>query len=96
MVPSEDKKSCICAIGKYLVAPSQTCEACPYDCLTCNGNQCLTCDTIPPTSMRTLNTQTKRCECPAVGYFDDKISQRTCIKCNFRCRTCSGPEVTQC
>lgn len=97
MIPSPDKRSCICAIGRYLVAPTEICDVCPFDCLTCNGNICLTCDTNPQTTYRTLNPQTNRCECPVFGYYDDKLSQRRgCVQCNARCQTCTGSLITQC
>lgn len=97
LVPGEDRTKCVCASNHYLVAPTQSCSICPYDCLTCNGNVCLTCDTPVPTTFRTLNRASSRCECLSPGLYDDVGRQaRTCVRCNVRCRTCVGPEMTQC
>lgn len=51
----------------------QICVPCPIDCLTCIGSKCLTCDIVPPTTFRTLNNNTDRCECSTIdgrGSYD--------------------------
>lgn len=102
LIPGQNSNRCVCADSHFLVSPTQTCESCPYDCLTCNGRNCITCDTRPPTSFRILNMITQRCECPPTGFmglglYDDVVNQnRMCVKCDHRCLTCNGPEVNQC
>lgn len=97
LIAGDTKRSCVCALGNYLVVPTQKCEACPYHCLTCNGNVCLTCDTVTKTTFRILNLVSRKCECPLVGYYDDSQRMlRSCVACNLRCRTCSGPKANEC
>lgn len=100
MISDEEQSRCICADGYFLMIATSSCEKCPYDCLTCHENRCLTCDTPIPSYFRVLNMATGRCECQAMNdqglVFYDNFNERKCNLCNSRCRSCKGPEIFDC
>eukprot|EP00038_Savillea_parva_P027310 m.58833 g.58833 ORF g.58833 m.58833 type:complete len:2077 (-) comp7848_c0_seq1:2525-8755(-) len=70
-----------------------TAEELPHNvsvCAPCVGN----CTTCPPTTNLLLFNGTCITTCPP-GYHVD-ATQSTCLQCHASCRTCSGPQATDC
>lgn len=88
---------CVCARRHFLDASQDTCKPCSYDCMTCSQiDKCLTCDNSLLQTKRKLNN-IGRCDCPSVGYYDDKASEDiVCQKCSSKCLTCNGPHLHDC
>lgn len=65
--------------------------------MTCSSStQCLTCDNSLMQTKRRL-TAGEKCECPAVGFYDDKAAENiVCQKCSPKCLTCNGPRDFDC
>ncbi|EAR91969.3 transmembrane protein, putative (macronuclear) [Tetrahymena thermophila SB210] len=88
-----NQSSCIvCAPGYYL--DSNQCTKCSGSCLTCNGssqNNCLSCS-----SEYFFYTNNSTCQktCDIMGGFF--IDQGKCSPCDQSCKTCNGPNNSQC
>ena len=67
-----------------------TCDACPYDCYTCNINKnyCLSCNGTH--DFREMNQSTSRCQ-PLVGYFENMTT--ICPQCPSTCFSCTSQTV---
>lgn len=89
--------NCVCAARHYLDTVKNICQPCGYDCMTCSqADKCLTCDNSMLQTKRKL-TNTGRCECPAVGYYDNKAAEDiVCQSCHTKCLTCNGPYIHDC
>jgi hypothetical protein len=56
-----------CPERYYLNSDSRTCQACPYDCLTCDAEGgCLTCSDL---DHRLFVAEVKRCV-PIIGFYE--------------------------
>lgn len=54
--------------------------------MTCSDSStCLTCNS----PNRALSPTTLKCDCPAVGFYDDGVSE-TCFACMAECKTCTN------
>ena len=62
-----------------------SCLSCAYDCYTCNGTSCLTCDSSQ--DHRILNRSSNRCV-PENGYFES--NNIVSSKCLYDCLTCTS------
>lgn len=88
-----DGSSCTCPV-RYVANPTTfLCEACPYDCYSCDTSRlCLTCNGT--TDFRTLKNSTGRCVA-MVGYYDANVT--ICPKCHSSCVVCnSSAQCTPC
>jgi len=73
-----------CPVKNYGDTNSWTCQACPYDCRTCNSaGNCLDCD---GSEKRIISTITPRCVAQN-SYYDNKTF--VCPRCPATCSLCS-------
>jgi hypothetical protein len=64
--------TCVCPGRQYYNFDNSACEACPFDCLTCDSNgHCLTCSSTQ--DHRQLNTSNARCV-PMIGYYESGVT----------------------
>jgi hypothetical protein len=77
--------SCACPDRQYYNFGASACQACPYDCLTCDATgKCLTCNY---NDHRQLNTSTARCD-PVAGYYDGGATVAS--SCLNNCENCTS------
>jgi proprotein convertase subtilisin/kexin type 5 len=75
-----------CSPRFYPDSATLTCQACPYDCLACNGTgHCLSCD--PTNDHRSLNSSTGRCVA-STGFFDNGTT--VALSCPSSCASCQN------
>jgi proprotein convertase subtilisin/kexin type 5 len=75
-----------CLVRQYGNTLNGTCDACPYDCLSCNSTgDCLSCD--GGQDHRSLNAASHRCDCLS-SYFDNHTTK--CDSCPVGCASCTS------
>ena len=82
------------ANGYYQDTSTQTCKSCDTSCQTCtdsSATDCLSCYT--GTYLLTFNNTCISCN--VNGYYQDTSTQ-TCEVCEASCKTCSGPDSSNC
>jgi hypothetical protein len=82
---------CITCKDLNVLLLNKSCNACPYDCYTCNRYlECLICNTA--TDFRYLDISSSRC-LPLRGYYDTGRNESKAQPCQTNCYYCVNASV---
>lgn len=85
--------TCDCKMGYVLNTTSNLCMGCQYSCHVCIKGYDTKCESCDSTTLRSLNSANKQCECK-IGFYDDGI-EPLCKACDYTCKSCFG-SATNC